>query len=492
MANTPEQQAAIEAAKGEHSLTLEAVAGSGKTFTLRQMAAARRVQTLALAFNKRNADDLQAKLPSHCEARTMNALGHRALLGFLAPQLKLDTGKTSKLVSEFTKSQPRGEDADDGQWLRLRKLLDGARNAGLVPSTWKGRQAIGFTPDTEDGWDAIADAYDIDLRPGDVEVARRLLCQSNDLALKGTIDFADQIYLSCVLRAPFRKFARLIVDEAQDLSPLQHFMVQRSLQPKGQIFLAGDPKQAIYAWRGASSSSLSDLSSLFATRALPLSYCFRCSAAVVEEAQQYVPWIKHPANAVRGSVQRHAKWGPESIQPGSAILCARNAPLVKLAFELIRARRGIQMLGRDFGAGLKALIKRSRAQSIVQLELWLEGYQTVETQKALAKFNEAKADRVADQCDSIRALCEDARDVDQLLEVIETLFSKESRDITLATLWKAKGMEWPNVFYVDNWQLPGRAEPGTVRYEQSLNARYVATTRAQVNLHYVNSKDFQE
>lgn len=148
------------------------------------------------------------------------------------------------------------------------------------------------------------------------------------------------------------------------------------------------------------------------------------------------------------------------------------------------------MLGRDFGAGLKALIKRSRAQSIVQLELWLNNWEIAERQKALAKFNEAKADRVSDQCDSIRVLCEDARDVDQLLEVIETLFSKESHDITLATLWKAKGMEWPNVFYVDNWQLPGKAEPGSTPYEQSLNAKYVGVTRAQENLHYVDSSRF--
>ena len=149
------------------------------------------------------------------------------------------------------------------------------------------------------------------------------------------------------------------------------------------------------------------------------------------------------------------------------------------------------MLGRDFGAGLKALIKRSKAQSIVQLEGWLDMYQQVEGQKALAKFNEAKADRIADQCDSIRALCEDARDVDDLLQIIETLFSKESRDITLATLWKAKGMEWPNVFYVDNWQLPPKsAEAGSTAYEQSLNAKYVGVTRAQENLHYVDSSRF--
>lgn len=58
------------------------------------------------------------------------------------------------------------------------------------------------------------------------------------------------------LEAVRSRFSRINVDEAQDLSPAQHALLQL-LSPKGQgLFLVGDEDQSIYGFRGASPEEL--------------------------------------------------------------------------------------------------------------------------------------------------------------------------------------------------------------------------------------------
>lgn len=494
MPNTEEQQAAIEAAASNDSIALEALAGTGKTFTLVQMAGQKKAQTLAMAFNKRNSDDLAKRMPPHVIAKTMNGIGHGALNRWLAQSLTLDNSKVEKLISNLCKEE-RIESSDT--WTAIRKLVHAAKATGIVPSTWTARPARSFVPDDDGTWLDLSDRYDIEATPLDIRYARTVLGQSNDLALTGVIDFSDQIYLSTtLLGAPFQRFERLIVDEAQDLSPLQHFMVKKSSALKSTGLTAGDRFQAIYAWRGASEDSIDLLNDQFAAKRLPLTLCFRCSQAVIEEAQKLVPDIRCPPGTRAGSVSSLPAWESSSIRPGSAILCRNNAPLISMAFRLIRERRGIQMLGRDFGAGLKKLIRDLKATDISSLLGKLEDWRMSQYSLAMAKFNYQKAESVNDKAMSISVLAEEARDIEDLLNILETLFSKVSKDITLSTGHRSKGLEWPDVFFLDQHLVPGKWDtaPGTPPwvFRQALNLRYVVTTRAQDNLYYVNGEDWNK
>ena len=76
---TPQQSAFVEAlASSTSNIALEAVAGSGKTFTLVEGANELQLEGTAVAFNKRNAEELQKRMPKSIECKTMNATGHRA------------------------------------------------------------------------------------------------------------------------------------------------------------------------------------------------------------------------------------------------------------------------------------------------------------------------------------------------------------------------------------------------------------------------------
>src|SRR5438132_1178961 len=100
MTPTQEQQAIINAATTtQDNLLISALAGAAKTSTLVMVAQALpKVQMLCLAFNKRIAEEMTARLPMNCEARTLNALGHRAWSDTIGRQCQVKTDKSYNLL----------------------------------------------------------------------------------------------------------------------------------------------------------------------------------------------------------------------------------------------------------------------------------------------------------------------------------------------------------------------------------------------------------
>lgn len=66
----------------------------------------------------------------------------------------------------------------------------------------------------------------------------------------GKVDFTDIIHEFCE-RGECPPCQVLIVDEAQDLSPLQWRMVERMMSVIPEVYVAGDDDQAIFRWAGA-------------------------------------------------------------------------------------------------------------------------------------------------------------------------------------------------------------------------------------------------
>jgi len=88
---------------------------------------------------------------------------------------------------------------------------------------------------------------------------------------KARLDFYDMLEecLALHLRPPV---IRAIVDEAQDLSPLQVQLVQRWFMDCERVYIAGDDDQAIYGFSGADSRWVLALADRFPTRVLTQSY----------------------------------------------------------------------------------------------------------------------------------------------------------------------------------------------------------------------------
>ena len=445
---TEQQAAACAAFRRGESLAMRAVAGSGKTATLVSMYQDAPIGALALAFNRKNAEDLAKKMPAHVVSRTMNSLGHRAWMKHLGRKVTLDTRKSWTLWNTYPHAKELAQDAAD-----IVKLVGLAKSQGLTSGF-----ASAARPDLR-LWADLAEQFDIEGFDSLAPHAAWLLHESAEKAFAGLIDFDDQIYMPCTYGSPFDRFPCLAVDEAQDLSPLQHQMVARSLRAGGQIVVVGDPNQAIYSFRGASSTSFDQLVQRFALPIMPLTASFRCPRAVVREAQRYVPDII-AAGEREGTVLRTA-FGPKPAL-NETVLCRYNAPLVKLAFKSIKARIAVQYLGRDFLSGLKSLHKKYPTPK--ELEGWY-------TNQIANARTEGAVSRANDRYESLSVLHEEGN-VDQALT--ELLEAPKANAFTLSTIHKAKGLEWHNVTYL------GYDKPDSS--DQADNIRYVGVTRAQDTL----------
>jgi superfamily I DNA/RNA helicase len=79
----------------------------------------------------------------------------------------------------------------------------------------------------------------------------------------------------------------------------------------------------------------------------------------------------------------------------------------------------------------------------------------------------------------------------ELCSTIESLFSKDSGLITLATAHRAKGLEWPHVLHLDPWRIPSRWAKSEEALLQETNARYVIETRAKETLILADLETFK-
>lgn len=465
---TEQQQAVIAAIRRGESVDARAVAGSGKTTTLVEALQGFNKPALTLAFNKRNAEDLAARVPPTVHAKTMNALGHAAWATHISRRLTVQTDKTRSILREVIAKKPILPD----QFIATTRLVSLAKAFGITPGT------LSLPPPDIEEWRNRADERDIpnDVFDECVENALDVLRISVNQAWKGIIDFDDQLYMPVLFNARFPRYAAVFVDEAQDLSTLQHIMVERI--KSDQIGIIGDPNQAIYSFRGASSNSYYELAARFGTTNYPLTLSFRCPKVVAAEAMLYVPDFSVPDTAIEGEIIEATS---AELKPG-AILCRYNAPLVKLAFRALREGKPFNYLGRDFLSGILAIHKRAPTPS--DLDAWLQ------IRLREAKTDGAK-DRSHDQYHSLLTLHEASERMQKPIEFIIKSMMEESRNANatiLSTVHKAKGLEWERVTFLNYAGAGANAgdeeasASASASANQENNINYVGVTRAQHSL----------
>ena len=103
---TTEQRAIIEAARTGASVTVTAGAGSGKTFVCTKVAdALAPAPVLYLTFNKRNADEAQAKMPGNVTAKTFHSLAFGAF--GVQYKARMNGGKISSVhIAQMLRIEP--------------------------------------------------------------------------------------------------------------------------------------------------------------------------------------------------------------------------------------------------------------------------------------------------------------------------------------------------------------------------------------------------
>jgi len=278
---------------------------------------------------------------------------------------------------------------------------------------------------------------------------------------------------------------------------------------------------SIYAFRGADAASMDSMRRLSPSWSdLPLTVTFRCPKRIVARQQAHAPgytaWTGcHEGRFIPGFEREEAEeelrnsWGTEDLraaasdvshlfpEPSLAVLCRTNAPLLSFAFKLLRRNIGCYMLGRDIGKGLAVLSKKILPEDsipVVQCVARITDWQQREASLAHANDKPEKADRIADQAESLLAVIDGsgAKDSGDLRAALDRLFSRTSGQLVLSSIHRAKGLEWDIVVHLDPWRLPPKwTRNDPVQLEQEKNLLYVAETRTRHTLLNLNLSDFR-
>jgi DNA helicase-2/ATP-dependent DNA helicase PcrA len=320
---------------------------------------------------------------------------------------------------------------------------------------------------------------------------------------RGVVDFDDLLDLN--LRAvqtdeAFRslvhwRFRHFFVDEAQDLNPLQHALLEAWRGGRPDICLVGDPRQAIYGWNGSDHTTMTEVERFYpGVTVISLTTNYRCSPQVVSAG----------AAALGASGQRDET---ASNRPDGNPLRIVSYPTVETEAAAISAfvrttlqshsPSGIAVLARTNdqlvpieNALAAAQIATQRAVGRSPLEIALGDAYRMTSREALALWADEQFThhdplrrRVAEEVDRFLTSQEpggfrswvDSRSPFDDLEV-----EADAGAVSLLTFHGAKGREWPVVVVAgaEDGLIPHTSALSAAQQAEEARLLYVAITRA--------------
>lgn len=474
---SPQQEAIFQWFRsGSGHLTVEALAGTGKTTTIIEaINDAPEERILLCAFNRRIAEELQRRLSVgtlRAEAKTLHSIGY-GLVRQKWPEVTVDPRARGNQLSTLV--LPPGT-----KWTIQRLICQLCEKARELK------------PLAQSAHDLLDLAIEYDCTPekwmeGAGFRLERIALYAYRMMEKATepapaIDYADMLFLPLRLGWTDPTYDLVVVDEAQDMTEPQLDLALGL--SKGRIALVGDSHQAIYKFRGADSDALGRLTKTLEAQTLGLTTTYRCAKSIVALAQTLVPGLEAREDAPEGTIVEIL---PSQLEAqaavGDFILSRINAPLVPLALSFLRAGKRCRIQGRDIGKNLKALATKiargAKAETIDDFLTGLTAWEVRETQRARTLEKEQLINLIHDRAETLEHLAEGCASIKELEDRLEYLFADEGSDqIILSTVHKAKGLEARRVFLL-KWTLEKFKGP------EEDNIKYVAYTRAIEELVFV-------
>ena len=464
-----------------YHIIVDALAGSGKTFTivyaLQFISSDKKVHLCA--FNTDIADEIKSRIPDGFSASTMNSFAFSQVKN--AMRVVFNKNKLYDILETLIPQKEK-----DTQFLTQAAY----QLVNLVKSN-----LLDITQDKV--LDDLCEKHSIevnDSRNQVYNIARNAYKES--IKQKGIVDYMDQVFFVYCFNLPVAQYDIFFGDEIQDWNPLQQHIMLRAIEHGGRFIGVGDRNQAIYGFSGADCNSIANLTDMLkktkkTVESLPLTVTRRCPKSHVALAKAIVPSIEAMDNAIEGYVESMALDKAVSmIMPGNMGICRRNAPLISIAYKLIRDGKTVVVKGRNIGEGLISLINKLKPTDTSDLVAKAEAYRAKESEKLIAKGKKGE-NALESLNDKINTLIQfvdnnDDNSVNSVRRSIETMFSEQNvaNAIVLSSVHRAKGLESEDVFIFEY----DRIELKLTNLEfqaQEKNLHYIALTRSKKNLYLV-------
>ena len=469
-------------------LKVIAFAGSGKTTTLKMCAKRRSDRGMYLAFNKAIAEEAKRKLATtKCGATTMHGLAY----GVMRDVMRQPTH------------------------INARSVMD----AGLVerhrPPKVKGWGPYRVSAAVVRTMVAFSNSADQDILPkhamealldsvGDPEVlvdgrAKTMAEEAIRFLVTPLVEMATDYWIHCtredayshdmylkmldldegVRQDAFGRLRYLMIDEAQDINPVQRSIILKTGLP---IIAVGDPYQQIYSWRGAENAL-----ALMEGEELYLTQSFRFGEEIARIAR-----FTLKARPDGGPTQHLSGLGPGNIEghvgPKGAIICRTNIGMLDEAMKYLGSGHSVHVDKMD------DLLSDARSAQAL-----FEGRLENVTSPDLLQF---------DSWEQLEMAAEEGGDpnLSKLVRLVrmrrsgevEELGRRHQKDASSARLMictghRSKGLEFPAVMMGDDWSDVERlrrrhasavekSQKHVTAANEEFNLLYVAFTRAILRL----------
>lgn len=527
----PEQREVALALQGP--VRVLAGAGTGKTRAITHRIAYgvasgvyNPTEVLAVTFTTRAAGEMRGRLRAlgagGVQARTFHSAALRQARYFW-PRVyggELPVLTESKLALMGNAARRNRVETDQATLRDLASEVEWAKVSNVRPddyasvATARGRTVSGHDPATVAR--VFATYEEVKRDQGRMDMEDVLLCAAALLT--------EDDRVAAEVRRQYKWF---VVDEFQDVSPIQSALLDLWLGGRHDLCVVGDPAQTIYSFAGANATYLTDFGKKHPhTTSVELVRNYRSTPQVIAAANQLLAGTGSAGVQLRSQrdagpdvrYAEHADEVAEAEQVAADILALtrKGVPTREIAvlfrinaqseaFEEALAARGIAYVVR----GAARFFERREVRQAVTLlrgNARSEGGSgdglVADVRAVLAGMGwsaQAPTGRgnVRDQWESLQAIVSQAedfaagREAATMTDFVEELDRRASEQhapvaegVTLATLHAAKGLEWDAVFLagMHDGTMPIVYAEGPAAIEEERRLLYVGMTRAREHL----------
>lgn len=452
---TPEQQEIIDAFTSGDSLVIEALAGTGKTTTLKMLANAMpQRRGLYLAYNRVTADEARASFPSNVKCMTAHSLAYGVVGRDYSDRLN-------------AKRVPPWELA---KWLGVHQNFYISPDVSLVPMAVAGAvtstiRNFCYSADPEPNashvpWVKGAENYRPKVQKYILPLARKAWADLQKH--RGFFPFSHDVYLKMyALTEPKLDYDYVMMDEAQDANALTLQLF--TSQTHAQLVAVGDECQQLYGWRG----SVNSMGSMQADHRLSLTKSFRFGPVVATEGQKWLTLLDSPLS-LQGYEKLNTTLAP--LADPDVVICRTNATVILEAMAAQARGQSFALTG-----GTADIEKFAKAAGDLK-----KGKRTLHTD--LAAFEDwpsvqdySRTPEGRDLATLVRLI--DEHGVETLQSVAREAVPETVADITITTGHRAKGREWDKVRIAMDFEGLVTEEGEMTR--EGMMLAYVSVTRAQ-------------
>ncbi|MFL6089057.1 MAG: ATP-dependent helicase [Aeromicrobium sp.] len=523
----PEQRAVATTLRGP--VCVIAGAGTGKTRAITHRIAYgvatgiyRPSEVLAVTFTTRAAGEMRSRLAAlgaaGVQARTFHSASLRQARYFWPQVYGTEFPEIVKskfpLVADATRRI--GIRADQSMLRDLSSEIEWAKVSNIRPADYaaaaaRARREVG------------------DLEPGTVGTV--MAAYEEVKRERGRIDMEDILLITAAILADDeraaaqvrRQYRWLVVDEFQDVNPLQATLLDLWLGGRDEICVVGDPRQTIYTFAGASPAALTGFTRKYPdAERIELVRNYRSTPQIVGVANAVFPrtaeGVQLTAQSPAGEPPRFMAYSDDGAEARAiaaelARLNQRGLPWSSMAV-LFRINAQAEPLQEALGEaeipytlrGVEGFFQRAEVRQAVALlrasaraAAADDGPLVSEVRAVLSSMGYTDepphgAGAVRDRWESLRALVSmaDAMPeggsmqafITELAHRADHAHAPVSDGVVLATLHAAKGLEWDAVFCagVREGRLPFSLAETPAEVEEERRLFYVGVTRARKHL----------